>query len=110
MGFNARYHGLQCSFSWVTMLVVMGDNARYHGLHCSLSWVTMLVIMGYNARYHGLQCSLSWVTMLVIMGYNARYREFIRSKNLALNNLSRNCTEVVMNENKVIPENLFAVH
>ena len=37
------------------------------------------------------------------------YREFIRSNHFVLNNLSWNFTEVIMNANKVIPENLFAV-
>ena len=36
-------------------------------------------------------------------------REFVGSKNSALNNFSLNFTEVIMNANKVIPENLVAV-
>ena len=34
---------------------------------------------------------------------------FIRSKNIALNNLRYNFTKVIMIENKVIPEKLVAV-
>ena len=37
------------------------------------------------------------------------YREFIRSKNYALNNLWWNCAKVIMKADKVIPENLVAV-
>ena len=37
------------------------------------------------------------------------YKEFIRSKNYALNNFWWNFTEVIMKANKVIPENLVAV-
>ena len=44
----------------------------------------------------------------VVLSRVDNYREFIRSKDYALNNL-QNFTEVIMKANKVIPENLIAV-
>ena len=108
--------------AWLTGLARCTNLLDYHAAMAywttTLHWLTGLTRCTGLPNWHAALAYWTdtphWLTGLTrctgfLDGYSLAHIGGARSQKMSLYNFSRNCTEVIMHANKVIPENLVTV-